>query len=44
LILDGGMDGYAIRMELTRVGLDTFRLLNSPFRWIRPPDTLGVAQ
>ncbi|MBI4265434.1 MAG: DoxX family protein [Acidobacteria bacterium] len=37
LILDGEMDGYTIRMQLTLVELDTFRLLNSRFRWIRPP-------
>jgi hypothetical protein len=38
LILDGAMDGLAIRMRLRRVELDTFRLLNSRFRWVRPPD------
>ena len=38
LILEGEMDGYTIRAELQLVGLDTFKLLNSPFRWIRPPD------
>jgi hypothetical protein len=38
LVLDGRMDGYDIHMELRLVGLDTFRLLNSRFRWIRPPD------
>src|SRR5262249_46575018 len=38
LILEGEMDGHAIQMKLQRVGLDTFRLLNSGFRWIRPPD------
>jgi hypothetical protein len=38
LILDGQMDGYAIRMKLQRVEFDTLRLLNSDFRWIRPPD------
>jgi hypothetical protein len=32
------MDGHAIRMRLSLVGLDTFPLLNSGFRWIRPPD------
>ena len=41
LILDGEMDGYRIRMRLELVGLDTFQLLNSPFRWIRPPDPFG---
>jgi hypothetical protein len=38
LVVEGGMDGYAIRMRLRRVELDTFRLLNSTFRWVRPPD------
>ena len=38
LILDGTMDGHAIRMRLSLVGLDTFPLLNSRFRWVRPPD------
>jgi len=38
LILDGMMDGHAIRMYLSLVGLDTFPLLNSRFRWVRPPD------
>jgi uncharacterized membrane protein YphA (DoxX/SURF4 family) len=38
LILAGEMDGYTIRVRLRLVPLDTFRLLNSPFRWIRPPD------
>jgi hypothetical protein len=38
LVLDGMMDGHAIRMRLSLVGLDTFPLLNSGFRWIRPPD------
>jgi hypothetical protein len=38
LTLDGTMDGYRIRAELQLVGLDRFRLLNSGFRWIRPPD------
>jgi hypothetical protein len=36
--LDGDMDGHKIRVELTRVGLDTFRLRGSRFRWVRPPD------
>jgi hypothetical protein len=36
LVLDGEMDGSRIRVELRRVELDTFRLINSPFRWIRP--------
>ena len=38
LILDGMMDGHSIRMHLSLVGLDTFPLLNSRFRWVRPPD------
>ena len=38
LILDGMMDGHAIRMHLSHIGLDTFPLLNSGFRWVRPPD------
>ena len=37
LILEGQMDGYRIRLRLKLLELDTFRLLNSPFRWIRPP-------
>jgi hypothetical protein len=38
LVLDGEMDGHRIRMRLALVDLDTFRLLNSRFRWVRPPD------
>jgi uncharacterized membrane protein YphA (DoxX/SURF4 family) len=38
LVLEGQMDDLAIRLRLRRVGLDTFRLLNSRFRWVRPPD------
>ena len=38
LILDGEMDGYRIRTELQLVNFDTFRLLNSTFRWVRPHD------
>ena len=38
LVLDGTMDGYTLRLKLRRVEFDTFRLLNSRFRWIRPPD------
>lgn len=38
LLLEGRMDDYEIRMRLTRLELDTFRLLSSPFRWVRPPD------
>ena len=35
LTLDGEMDGYQIQMQLRLVELDTFRLLNSDFRWFR---------
>jgi uncharacterized membrane protein YphA (DoxX/SURF4 family) len=38
LVLDGTMDGHTLRLRLRRVELDTFRLLNSRFRWVRPPD------
>jgi len=38
VVLDGTMDGYTLRLRLRRVDLDTFRLLNSRFRWVRPPD------
>ena len=38
LVLNGTMDGYTLRLRLRRVELDTFRLLNSRFRWVRPPD------
>jgi hypothetical protein len=38
LLLAGDMDGHQIRMRLVLVPLDTFRLLNSRFRWVRPPD------
>jgi len=31
-------NGHAIRMRLSLVGLDTFPLLNSGFRWVRPSD------
>jgi hypothetical protein len=41
LILDGEMDGQKIHVELKLVELDTFRLLNGGFRWIRPPDPYG---
>lgn len=36
LILDGQMDGYRIEAELRLVDFDRLRLLNSPFRWVRP--------
>ncbi len=38
LVMAGNMDGHAIRMELQLVGFDTFPLLNSRFRWVRPPE------
>jgi uncharacterized membrane protein YphA (DoxX/SURF4 family) len=38
LVLEGDMDGHHLRLRLALVPLDTFRLLNSTFRWIRPPD------
>jgi|CXWL01.1.fsa_nt_gi uncharacterized membrane protein YphA (DoxX/SURF4 family) len=38
LVVDGKMEGSLVRAQLARVGLDEFRLLNSNFRWIRPPD------
>jgi hypothetical protein len=37
LVLDGQMDGYKIHMQLQLAEFDTFRLLNSSFRWVRPP-------
>jgi hypothetical protein len=38
LVLEGEMDGHKIRTQLRLVEFDTFRLLNSPFRWVRPHD------
>jgi hypothetical protein len=38
LVLDGTMDGHDIHLQLSLVGRDTWPLLNSPFRWVRPPD------
>ena len=38
LRLAGEMDGHRIEARLRRVELDTFRLRQSPFRWVRPPD------
>jgi hypothetical protein len=38
LILEGTMDGLTLRLRLRLLDLDTFRLLNSRFRWVRPPD------
>jgi hypothetical protein len=36
LIVDGEMDGHRIEARLRLVDFDTFRLLNSHFRWVRP--------
>jgi uncharacterized membrane protein YphA (DoxX/SURF4 family) len=44
LILEGEMDDHQILVELDRVELDTFRLLESDFRWIRPPDPSTVQE
>ena len=41
LFLDGSMDDHSIHVEVRLVPFDTFRLLNSRFRWIRPPDPYG---
>lgn len=38
LVLEGTVDGHSMLIEMELVGLDTFPLLNSRFRWIRPPD------
>ena len=38
MTLAGEMDHYRIRLQLQLVELDTFRLLRSTFRWVRPPD------
>ncbi len=38
LILDGEMDGHKIHAQFQLANLDTFRLLNSTFRWVRPED------
>jgi len=35
LQLNGEMDGQILSVQLRRVEFDTFKLLNSPFRWIR---------
>ena len=35
LQLNGEMDGQILNVQLRRVEFDTFKLLNSPFRWIR---------
>jgi len=36
LTLDGEMDGHRIHMQLQLTEFDTFPLLNSTFRWVRP--------
>jgi uncharacterized membrane protein YphA (DoxX/SURF4 family) len=38
LTVDGEMDGQAIHMQLRLMDFDTFRVLNSGFRWIRPEE------
>ena len=38
LILEGDMDGHKIYAELQLADFDTFRLLNSRFRWVRPDE------
>jgi len=38
LILDGEIDGHSIHAQLQLADFDTFRLLNSRFRWIRPEE------
>ena len=38
MVLAGEMDRHRIRLQLQLVELDTFRLLRSTFRWVRPPD------
>ena len=38
LILDGEMDSHKIHLQLNLIDFDSFRLINSGFRWIRPPD------
>ena len=41
LVLDGEMDSHRIHAQLKLVGLDTVRLPNSRFQWVRPPDAGG---
>jgi hypothetical protein len=36
LVLDGDMDNHRVHMRLQLTELDTFPLLNSGFRWVRP--------
>ena len=38
LLLRGIMDEHTIEVDLQLRGLDTFPLLNSHFRWVRPPE------
>jgi len=38
LILDGEIDGHKIHAQLQLSEFDTFRLLNSRFRWVRPEE------
>ena len=38
LTLDGLMDDHPVHVQLELVPLDTFRLRNGRFRWVRPPD------
>jgi hypothetical protein len=38
LTLDGVIDDHRIKARLELLPLDTFRLRNGRFRWIRPPD------
>jgi hypothetical protein len=38
LILDGEMDGHKIHGRFQLADPDTFRLLNSTFRWVRPEE------
>jgi hypothetical protein len=36
LSLDGDMDNHRIHIQLQLADFDTFPLLNSTFRWVRP--------
>jgi hypothetical protein len=36
------MDGHQIRAELELVPMEAWKLFNSDFRWIRPPDPNAV--
>jgi hypothetical protein len=42
LVLEGEMDGHQIRAELELVPMEAWKLFNSDFRWIRPPDPNAV--